>query len=323
MNRHDTGSLSVTDGPLTLEDVQCWKPSLSIMPDPETKKAVEKFNENLFIRRINWVNKNYKNWLKIWPEGTPLHFFAAINTFKLQPADMEIELKKDKFIGELIDFVGPQADIFKQKFQATNKAVNPKYSPVIDLSPEERLAAIKKSQMPNIDAWPPKYYSKVVKIFQENYDYMDVKIFADSFKWTIEQCKYVYEELKKRNAFEKPQKQKKKAKTKITLTSITFLKDGKAHRLGQFVFDPIDQTQNPLKGYLDPITNLEFHRPMICPYGYVLDYNTWWNRLQQYHLHPYQDVPFTTMQSLTDLTVKNYDEYKDKIRNAPFAKSDN
>ena len=319
MNPCMLSSAQYIDGPLKLKDVECFKASFINMPDEQTRKYVERFNQDLFQRRINTVNAYYKQWLKIWPQGTPLHFFAALNTYKLTVPEMETNLRDEGFKRELIAFVGAEADKFKQKFQNSSSGESPKYSPLIDLSPEDRLAAIKRSQMPDIDKWTTQYYNKVVRILKDSWDDMDKNVLAESFKWTLEQCEFIYEELKKRNAFDQPQKRRRKSKEKRTFTGIMFIKDGITHRIGQPLFDPIDQTQNPLRGYCDPLTNLPFHRPMICPYGYVLDYDTWRNRLQ-YHLHPYQQVPFTTMQSLTDLTVKNYDEYKDKIRNAPFSK---
>lgn len=41
------------DGPLKLEDVECFKASLINMPDEQSREYVERFNQVLFQQRID------------------------------------------------------------------------------------------------------------------------------------------------------------------------------------------------------------------------------------------------------------------------------
>jgi hypothetical protein len=77
--------------------------------------------------------------------------------------------------------------------------------------------------------------------------------------------------------------------------------------------------KNPLRGQLDFITKTEIRVPAMSPDGYVLDYNTWMSLVVQ----PNPQDPFTrrriNKRSLVVLTTKNFDRYRDQIKNLPDA----
>jgi len=72
--------------------------------------------------------------------------------------------------------------------------------------------------------------------------------------------------------------------------------------------------ENPLPGYMDPITLEEVVQPAISPYGHVMGYQTWLNCLLQ---EPKNTCPITKRplhkRELVILTFENIDQYRDKI----------
>lgn len=78
------------------------------------------------------------------------------------------------------------------------------------------------------------------------------------------------------------------------------------------------RNQNPLPGFLDPITQTEIEQPAISPHGYVAGYRTWLRILQQ---EPKNTCPFTKQRvnkrDLIRLNFDNIDEHRHKIKNMP------
>lgn len=75
--------------------------------------------------------------------------------------------------------------------------------------------------------------------------------------------------------------------------------------------------QNPLPGFVDPITLEEVEMPAISPYGHVMGYDTWLRCLTCDN--PRNTCPITkkplSRRQLVILTVDNIEEYRDKIVN--------
>jgi len=75
-----------------------------------------------------------------------------------------------------------------------------------------------------------------------------------------------------------------------------------------------EDVDNPLPGYLDPITFEEVCKPAISPYGHVLGYQTWLKSLLQ---DPKNVCPITKQplnkRDLVLLTWENIEQYRDKI----------
>ena len=77
-----------------------------------------------------------------------------------------------------------------------------------------------------------------------------------------------------------------------------------------------NSADNPLPGFIDPITLEEVEKPALSPHGHVMSYNTWVRCLLQ---EPKNTCPFTkkqfTKRDLVVLTWENIEQYKDKIVN--------
>ena len=74
---------------------------------------------------------------------------------------------------------------------------------------------------------------------------------------------------------------------------------------------------NPLPGYIDPITLEEVKRPAISPYGHVMGYDSWLRCITQQSGDHKNVCPLTKKplkkRELVLLTLENIDQYRDKI----------
>lgn len=80
------------------------------------------------------------------------------------------------------------------------------------------------------------------------------------------------------------------------------------------------RSENPLRGFIDPITMEEIEDPWISPQGYVMGKTTWSRCLQQ---EPRNTCPFTKQlvhkRDLVQLTWANIEQFKSKIVNWSLA----
>ncbi|CAO3638504.1 unnamed protein product [Cunninghamella echinulata] len=80
----------------------------------------------------------------------------------------------------------------------------------------------------------------------------------------------------------------------------------------------MDYNQNPLPGFIDPITLDEVEKPAISKYGHVMGYDSWVRCLTNWegkkNICPLTKNPLTK-RDLVILTFENIDEYRDKILN--------
>ncbi|TPX64901.1 hypothetical protein SpCBS45565_g05560 [Spizellomyces sp. 'palustris'] len=80
---------------------------------------------------------------------------------------------------------------------------------------------------------------------------------------------------------------------------------------------PVDGYENPLAGFVDPITLEEVVKPAMSPYGHVMSYASWIRCLsseEQKNICPLTKKPLTKRE-LVVLTYDNIDEYRDRIVN--------
>jgi len=77
---------------------------------------------------------------------------------------------------------------------------------------------------------------------------------------------------------------------------------------------PVDNSENPLPGYVDPVSLEEVVKPAISPFGHVMGYANWSRVLSQ---EPRNVCLFTKKplkkRDLVVLTWENIDQYRDKI----------
>ncbi len=69
---------------------------------------------------------------------------------------------------------------------------------------------------------------------------------------------------------------------------------------------------NPLPGFVDPITLTEVVKPAISPYGHVMSYSTWSRCLTQQPICPITKNPLKKRE-LVLLTWDNIEDFKSKI----------
>eukprot|EP00033_Pygsuia_biforma_P003848 GCRY01004216.1.p1 GENE.GCRY01004216.1~~GCRY01004216.1.p1 ORF type:complete len:476 (-),score=70.01 GCRY01004216.1:14-1441(-) len=70
---------------------------------------------------------------------------------------------------------------------------------------------------------------------------------------------------------------------------------------------------NPLPGRMDPITMDEIEVPALAPSGYVMDYSSWLQCLENDAVCPFTKTPIIK-DELVILTLKNIDEFRSQIK---------
>ena len=81
--------------------------------------------------------------------------------------------------------------------------------------------------------------------------------------------------------------------------------------------ESVREEDNPLPGFVDPVTLCEVVRPAISPYGHVMAYESWvrWlNQEQHRNVCPWTKKT-VKKRDLVILTWENIDQYRDKIAN--------
>ena len=82
-----------------------------------------------------------------------------------------------------------------------------------------------------------------------------------------------------------------------------------------------EDTDNPLRGYEDPIYPEKLTRPEICNCKtkvHVANHSTWMRMLKTKQQCPYNPKQVLTRRNLIKLTYDNFEMYKDKIDNLDF-----
>lgn len=79
--------------------------------------------------------------------------------------------------------------------------------------------------------------------------------------------------------------------------------------------------ENPLVGAIDSITNEKINVPAMSPGGYILDYKTWTNIINNKDAKDPFTMTHINKRQLIILNNDNIDEYRDKIKNLEFSQS--
>ena len=317
------------DGPLHFDDVKGRMKPVYI-DDPLVQKSVYDFNRKLMELRVYRINTNYREYQKIWPEGGLIDFFIALQLNEDDHVSLKDRLKKKEFI----QMVRRESDHFQQKAGVSQTQINlryetPQHTPEIDISPDDlrQQRQVSPDSFVDLSKWSKRNIDTFVKLVREQFSNKEI---GHKFQITEDQVENVKEQLDKKGLFQHKGRRQKDKETEIEksrISGFTFIKKGKKFRCGRFVFDTYDPELNPLRGYIDDVSETPIKRPFICPKGYVLDYDTWYNIIYgksnkiANHIHPYTGEKLGSMAALTELTTYNFDQYKDHIVNIDFTKS--
>ena len=316
------------DGPLHFEDV-AGRMKPVYVEDPNVQKSINEFNRKLMDLRIYRINTHYKEYQKIWPDGGLIDFFIGLQINHDDHVSLKQQFKKENFR----ELVKRESLDFQRKARINQTQINLRYetpqnTPEIDISPDDLKHQKGLSPAPIVDLskWSKKNIDTFVKLVKEQFSNKEI---GHKFLITDEQVEDVREQLNKKGLFtkkERKSKDKDSRPEKERISGFTFIKKGRKFRCGRYIFDPYDPDLNPLKGYIDDISQRPIKRPFICNNGYVLDYDTWYNIIYgksnkiANHIHPYTGEKLGSLAALTELTIDNFDEYKDKIKNIDFTK---
>jgi hypothetical protein len=292
---------STADGPLTIKDVEGFEAQLNI-EDQEILKLNKIRNRELTKYRVGYVNKHYREWQKVWPDGRPIEFYKALQVCQ---ENFDGMIKKESFRRtirkEVENIVGLGAPALRVSL--THESAD--QSPEINISPENKP--------PDVMAWSAAYRKKVIQLILDEYSPNEIQLKTGI---RVEQQEAVRSELDRLGLLVIKQRKVKKKKENTPITGFTFIKNGKKYRAGMLLLPAYDPELNPFKGKYD-IMSVLFKRPMMCPLGYVLDYESWVKIFESTHTHPYTHQRIPSFRCLTRITTENFEENRGFIKNLP------
>ncbi|EAY17436.1 hypothetical protein TVAG_493780 [Trichomonas vaginalis G3] len=296
---------------LKFEDVQPFVPSLDeIESDFARNYAKDRILKN-YQNYVKQINNNYNDLICVWPEAQPINlFFGLIDSADIAQLKENLANNyqyKEKILAET-----------EKKLQEIGRLDNSSSNSTLLFQEDQQIDDI-------ISGWAPETREKFISLYTDFWNDVSNEEFARKVGYSVDICKKLVERLSKDGELnkEKPKKiDKKESKyVKISpITGITFIRNGKKYRIGKGLTDPNDNPLNPLHGVPDPLTEKEMCFPMICPQFYVLDRSTWAKSISEKHEHPYLRTHMGTKRDLIPLTIDNFNEYKDKIRNIDLEK---
>ena len=96
----------VDDGPLQFSDVEPYLQKTVQTDDPNLSEYLDKLRIQAARNRVHRVNINYKKLREVWPQGTPIDFFVALEMFaNLTDIELRGELTNPKNIQKIVNEV--------------------------------------------------------------------------------------------------------------------------------------------------------------------------------------------------------------------------
>ena len=299
----------MTKDHITYEEV---KP---LMPKPE------EFDEEVRDYLYGRIQQNYKQYVnqfnhqfdelhKAWPEASPILLFMAF---------ISGDCSAEELLQKLAD-PGYRVQVREKLEKKIHTSINDSsktHDEVEDKKIDKKVESILHSFTKEKREW-------FISLYHEYWRNISHVEFGRKVGLQVAECKRLIKRMKKEGYFQKAitktniKKRKKKGEEDVfikELTGITFIKNGENYRLGLSTVLNDDNPMNPLPNVLDPLTQKPMKHPMICPDFYVLDKDTWTKRISETHTHPYLNTPLGNKRDLIELTIDNFNQYKDKIRN--------
>lgn len=291
------------EGPLTIKDIEGFETEPNIT-DPVLLEQIKNRNKDLARYRVGYVNKHYKEWQKIWPDGRPIEFYKALQACQ---EDFETVIKKESFRHAIRREVEAVVGAGAPSLRVSLTHESARQSPAINISPEMRAI--------DIMSWSQAFRKKVIQLILDEYSPSEIQT---KTAIPVEQLDFVKGELNKLGFLKRKGKRKKEEKQCGLITGFTFIKNGKKFRAGKLLIPTYDPDMNPFKGLYDAMS-VPFKKPMMCPVGYVLDYDSWYKLYENSHLHPYTNEKLGSLRCLIPIDTNNIEQYRSFIKNFPKA----
>jgi hypothetical protein len=189
---------------LHISDVEWSLPSInSDGLDKETVEYLENRNRQLLQMRVNMVNKNWKEWKKIWHEGTPFLFYLGYYLKTDNQYEFEKDLSNPNFIHQIKLTLNERPELKKYVSLTHDSTSN---SPSFDLSPDDKKP--NGFIMPDINNWPEDFRNKIAALFRDFWGQIPNEDFFRKCSYNEEQCNHIFAQLKDQNLLEKKKQTK-------------------------------------------------------------------------------------------------------------------
>jgi hypothetical protein len=275
---------------LFLEEIEHMIPPPPDLLDGSSAASLQALRRRAFERRVSLVNASFVAFRQLWPKGSPLDYFVALELCCDDP---------DATCERLCDASFVRAVVLASRERCAPDAFSPP-----DASSDEESA-------PRRRAWTAPEVDRLRRLIEKHGARWQT-ISAKLKGRTPKQCQCCAE--KRGIAPDAPARKIARA------ASLTFLRAGERFPVGyrQSRFDEA-KFLNPLPGAIDPVTNDPMTMPAISPDGYVCDYSTWMRILAETKVNPFTQRAIRSKRELIVLTVDNFNQYRDRIINLDVA----
>lgn len=334
-NIQDFSKDPVYENSLSINDVIIMMPPVPPSLDPLTAETVLKFRTSIMKRRVLKVNKLFFDLKSIWPNGSPLEYYIALELCNDDPQELAEKISHKEFF-QTVRYELDARLYSSEKSKYNNiHCSEDTYEAEKDDGDFQISKDLKKSKK-HKNVWLQTDIESFKQLYLKKGPFKNWKNVAKYFPTkTPNQCKCLYNELRSKN--ELPVKTKSMQQTTLDfqkdstpnnhqpnkksisiskIQSIVFVYDDKRSVVGprSRLFEMMTAL-NPIPGYIDQITMQPMTMPALSPDGYILDYTTWLKLLNEKKVNPFTQNHMKSKRELTILTVDNFDHYRSKIVN--------
>lgn len=309
---------------LTLKDIEKMQKPLPTDLDNETKNYLTNFRKKLHEQRLDKINKSYFDLCNIWPLGKPIEFFIGLELCNDDLSSLKEKLMLDEFKKTL------QREARERGYSSTERLRKPSIendnSGYIDENldysegetPENHYGQIKRRKSPRT-FWDLADRERFLAEYYRELPLEDMSSFSKKFPGKTEQdCINLFRRLRKEKKIPADHRLSSEVRKKLfgDIFKLAFKYKNRVERVGVFSIEEEKNIMyNPIPGYIDMITQKPIERPALSPDGYCLDYSTWVKLINEKKVNPFTQNQVTNKRQLVILTIDNFEEYKNKIKN--------
>ena len=293
---------------ITYEQVKPLMPKLDEISEDVREYVVSRIQQN-FKRYVSQFNHQYEELHNEWPEASPILLFMGF---------ISGDCSQEELLHKLSD-PGYRMHVREELEKRMHTSINDsskRHDEVEDRKLEKTVDDI-------LNSMPEERVKKFISLYHEYWRNISHEEFGRKVGLQVDVCKRLIKKMKREGYFSKavakPLTKKRRKRDEDVfikeLTGITFIKDGENYRLGLQTALQDDNPLNPLPGVPDPLTQKPMRHPMMCPDFYILDKDTWTKRISETHKHPYLNTPLGNKRDLIEITIDNFQKYRNQFRN--------
>jgi hypothetical protein len=285
---------------LFLEEIEHMIPPPPDLLEGSSAASLQALRRLAFQRRISLVNDGFSAFRQLWPKGSPVDYFIALD---LCCDNLEATCER------LCDpaFVREVLAATRDRCAARPAA---RYAAADCASDDDSDARARRR-----GDWKPSEVERLRRLFRKHGASWQA-ISAKLKGRTPKQC----QRCAKRCGIAGGDAPDSGRKRISRMVSLTFLRGDERFPVG-YRRTRFDEAKflNPLPGVIDPVTNDPMTMPALSPDGYVCDYSTWLRILAETKVNPFTQRAIRSKRELIVLTVDNFPQYRDRIINLDVA----